>query len=357
VRYRAHRHAPISARKHSLSQLDLDYPVPTSTSANPTPRILIVEDEIVIAADISASLHKLGYALCPSAEDGAAAVQIAEAERPDAILMDIHLRGVQDGISTVAKLRELNIPVIYLTAYADDSTLERARATKPYGYLLKPFNERELHATIQVALERHRADCELIDSHKTLAAELDEARTDALIDPLTKVWNRKGMDEMLHAEIERARRANQRVALMLLDIDHFKRINDQFGHPAGDEVLKEVAHRVRTSLRPSDIVARYGGDEFLIFAGSCSEGAAGTLAERIVTRVDQHAFVSGTQRLPVTVTIGVASSVVAGDLSTNTLIEAADAALYAAKLQGRNCFRVSALFAGAWVDLASLART
>jgi diguanylate cyclase (GGDEF)-like protein len=320
--------------------------------AAPKPRLLVVEDEFLIAADISASLEKLGYSLCSSAQDGAAAVQIAQAERPGLVLMDIHLKGARDGISTAAEISALNIPVVFLTAYADEATLARARVTKPYGFLLKPFNERELHATIQVALERFRTDSELIESRKMLVAQLDDAKNDALIDPLTKAWNRKGMEEMLHAEMERARRANQRVALMLLDIDHFKQVNDRFGHMSGDHVLKETAKRIRACLRPSDIVARFGGDEFLMFAGSCSEETAGTLAERILNRISRRAFSSGAQRFPVTATIGVASSAVTADLSTDTLIEHADAALYDAKSQARNCFRVATSFAGAWVALA-----
>jgi diguanylate cyclase (GGDEF)-like protein len=324
----------------------------TSPVASTQPRILVVEDERLIAADIAASLKHLGYALCGSAQDGATAVKLAEAERPDLVLMDIHLQGEMDGIDTAAQLRDAGIPVVYLTAYADDSTLERARATQPYGYLLKPFNERELHAVVQVALERSRADSELSASNKTLATELDEARQDALTDPLTKVWNRKGMDEMLNAEMGRARRGQQRVALMLLDVDHFKQVNDDRGHPAGDHVLKEIAQRIRACLRPSDVVARYGGDEFLVFAGSCSEPAAGTLAQRIVSRVRLRPFVFGGQEIPITVTIGVASSVVTVDLPVATLIEHADAALYAAKSDGRNGYRVATLFAGAWVPLA-----
>jgi len=320
------------------------------------PRVLVVEDEHLIAADISMSLQRLGYSLCQSTPDGAQAMRIAETERPDVVLMDIHLAGEQDGISTAAHMKALNVPVIYLTAYADDSTLARARATSPYGYLLKPFNERELHATIQMALERHQADSALRDSQEVLAAELETAKNDALIDPLTKVWNRKGMNEMLHAEIERARRAKQRVALMLLDIDDFKQVNDEFGHLAGDHALREISQRIRACLRPSDIVARFGGDEFLVFAGSCSEEAAATLAERILARVRQQTIQSGAHELPVTLTIGMVSTVVTPELTSTSLIEQADAALYAAKSDGRNCYRAATSFAGTWVDLATKAR-
>lgn len=122
-------------------------------------RVLIVEDEAVVALHLRQELSKLGYSVAGIATSGDRALKLIEETFPDAILMDIHIQGEIDGIETARKIpRYLHIPVIYLTAYSEDTTLGRAGDTHPYGYLLKPFLDRELHATIQMALVRARAD-------------------------------------------------------------------------------------------------------------------------------------------------------------------------------------------------------
>jgi signal transduction histidine kinase len=122
-------------------------------------RVLVVEDERVVALYLRQQLSRLGYEVPFMATKGPQALEAIELHKPDVVLMDIHIEGDMDGIDTASRIpQHLRIPVIYLTAYSEESTLERARVTKPYGYLLKPFSERELHATIQMAIERHRAD-------------------------------------------------------------------------------------------------------------------------------------------------------------------------------------------------------
>jgi two-component system cell cycle sensor histidine kinase/response regulator CckA len=132
-------------------------------------RVLVVEDEAVVALNLKQQLTKLGYEVSKIVASGEQALLQAAALRPDLILMDINIQGDTDGIETASQLRDkLQVPIIYLTAYAEEKTLERARATKPYGYLVKPYSERELHATIQMGLERHHADITLRASHHLL---------------------------------------------------------------------------------------------------------------------------------------------------------------------------------------------
>jgi CheY-like chemotaxis protein len=122
-------------------------------------RILIVEDEAIVALHLRQELTKLGYEMAGIATTGEQALKMIEEVFPDVILMDIHIQGEMDGIETVKRIpRYLHIPVIYVTAYSEDSTLKRASDTRPYGYLIKPFLDRELHATIKMAIERSRAD-------------------------------------------------------------------------------------------------------------------------------------------------------------------------------------------------------
>jgi len=128
-------------------------------------RVLIVEDEVIIARDIESKLRGLGYDTLPIVSSGEEAVERAGELKPDLILMDIVLNGEIDGIEATSRIGRLfNIPVVYLTAYADDKTLERAKVTDPFGYMIKPFGEKELHSTVEMAIYKHRSTEKLLDS-------------------------------------------------------------------------------------------------------------------------------------------------------------------------------------------------
>lgn len=143
---------------------------------NQPARILVVEDESIVAFNLQQRLSMLGYDVPAIAVSGQESIDLVSQMQPDLVLMDIHIQGDMDGIEVAARLRERHaVPVIYLTAYSEDSTLDRARKTQPYGYLLKPFSERELHATIQMAFERQRLENELNDSRRLLQQALDAA--------------------------------------------------------------------------------------------------------------------------------------------------------------------------------------
>jgi signal transduction histidine kinase/CheY-like chemotaxis protein len=144
---------------------------------NASAHILIVEDEAIVAFNLQQRLSHMGYHVPDVAVSGSETLALVSQSRPDLILMDIHIEGAMDGIEVAARIHETSpVPVIYLTAYSEDSTLERARQTRPYGYLIKPFSERELHATIQMALERHAVEKALAESKQLLQQALDAAR-------------------------------------------------------------------------------------------------------------------------------------------------------------------------------------
>lgn len=152
-----------------------------------SPKILVVEDEIIISKDLQRSLTKLGYQVVGSAVSGADALEKAQSLRPDLVMMDIHIKGGMDGIDTVRQMRDqLAIPVIYLTAFADFATLERAKLTEPYGYLIKPFEERELAITIEMALHKHGMEQRLQES-ETRFRRIVEQAADALF-----IYDRQG---------------------------------------------------------------------------------------------------------------------------------------------------------------------
>lgn len=144
---------------------------------NASAHILIVEDEAIVAFNLQQRLSHMGYHVPDVAVSGRETLELVNQSKPDLILMDIHIEGAMDGIDVAARIHETHpVPVIYLTAYSEDSTLERAHRTQPYGYLIKPFSERELHATIQMALERHTVERALIESRQLLQQALDAAR-------------------------------------------------------------------------------------------------------------------------------------------------------------------------------------
>ena len=136
-------------------------------------QILVVEDEAIVAMDIQVSLENLGYSVPAIVSSGEEALKKAEEFRPDLVLMDIMLKGDMNGIDAADRIRsDLDVPVVYLTAYADDDTLNRAKITEPFGYIVKPFTERELHSTIEMAIYRHRAEIELKKTKEWLATVL-----------------------------------------------------------------------------------------------------------------------------------------------------------------------------------------
>lgn len=137
------------------------------------PRVLIVEDEAIIAMDLGARLTRMGYAVIATTASGAEAIRCAIEHKPDLVLMDVVLAGDMDGVHVAEQMIPLGIPVIYITAYSDDVTLQRARATGPYGYILKPFQERELRSTIEITLHRHRVEHALQENQRWLAAILE----------------------------------------------------------------------------------------------------------------------------------------------------------------------------------------
>jgi two-component system cell cycle response regulator len=305
---------------------------PTAPPPGPQ-RILVVEDEQIVAFDLLQTLEALGYIVVGTAASSDEACAMAREGHPDLVLMDVRLEGDVDGIQTGALIRkEHQVPIVYLTGNADDATLARALETEPEGYLAKPFDPATLRATIEVALRRHTAQM-------TAHSVNSRLRREATSDPLTGLYNRRGLDAALAEQFARAERTDDPFGVILLDLDHFKRINDSYGHLAGDTVLHEVAQFLRTSLRASDVACRYGGEELAIIAPGLSLIELATLAERLRAGVASLSIslsghLSGTA-LSVTASFGIAAFPEHG-LDAGSLLRAADDAVYAAKRAGRN---------------------
>ncbi|HEX9573138.1 MAG TPA: diguanylate cyclase [Myxococcales bacterium] len=288
-------------------------------------RVLVIDDDLVTARATEAVLRAAGF-LTASCCDPADAYEAILRESPDLIILDV-LLGEVDGFEVCRRVRgnpalQL-VPIIFVTRRGDVE--ERVRGLQVGGndYLAKPFDAPELVARVRSHLSR-----------------LSALREMAIRDGLTRCYNHKYFKMRLEQELVRARRYGSALSLGLLDVDHFKRVNDTYGHPGGDAVLAHLASLLIASVRSSDIVARYGGEEFAFVLVEAGAQEAAVVAERMRARVEAHEFeVPGGARLRATASIGLAAA--QGKEPAAALVQRADAALYEAKAQGRNRVRTS----------------
>ena len=411
-------------------------------------KILIVEDDGILAAQLQNRLTGFGYTVLTPAATGAEALAAVAATVPDLVLMDIQLADAVDGVTVAERIHtHHDIPIIYLTSFSQDAVLERAKDADPYGYLVKPVSAAELLASVKMALYRHAIDRRLKRSEEWLslalwgadmgiwdcdfrtgvvvyderwaeilgaqvadlapefaswetrvhpddltamreafAAHLEnrapcyesehrlrcqdghwiwvlakgkvterdpqerplrvcgtlldiserkrlerELRQLATTDPLTGAFNRRYFLDIVDKEISRAQRYHRPLALVMFDIDHFKRLNDEYGHAQGDAVLIGLAALVRQRLRHSDIFVRWGGEEFVILAVETTLPQAVALAETLLAALHEESFADAG---PVTASFGVAEYRAAETL--DQWLKRVDDLLYQAKRDGRD---------------------
>lgn len=269
------------------------------------------------------------------ARDGVEAWEILqEHDKPTLAILDWVMPGLT-GIEISQKIRAVNslnyTYILMLTAKSDQSDLITSLRAGADDYLKKPLDAEELQARLLVAERTLRVQSELIVARDLLA---QEAKTDFL----TGLLNRGGIMRELEREMSRSHRLHDLFSIIMVDVDHFKGINDSYGHDVGDQVLRETATRMREIIRAHDSLGRYGGEEFLAVLTGCNEGSALVAAEKLREQICNEPFsVSGSQ-LRVTASFGVATAV--GETSPQVLLRAADLALYRAKNDGRNCVRV-----------------
>ena len=311
-------------------------------------KVLVVEDELIIAADISLVLKEAGFFVTAVAKTRDEALACVDRERPDVVLMDIQLAGNADGIETAAAMRSRgDLPIVFLTANTDERTVDRALETTAYGYVAKPYNRATLLATLNLALRRSERDRSKKDSEAAQSARLvqenmaltqlaDRLREESTVDALTGLYNRRHLDQVLTRELSLAVRAGHGVGVILLDMDHFKLLNDTFGHVAADRVLRGVADYLRARLRVYDIPCRYGGEEIVVVVPGARTRDAFTLAEQLRQGIERLSVVhAGKVVTPITASFGVSTFPRHG-VDASQLLQAADAALYASKSDGRN---------------------
>jgi len=281
--------------------------------------ILVIEDKKEEAAFLEESLQSQGYKvwLASSAEEG---LKLFKAALFTVVVTELHMRGM-NGVEITKELLKIkpNISIVVITAYSFVSSAVEAMEKGAYGYITKPFNPTEINIVLQRAVERFYLLSS--DEDRKQFAEL------SIKDPLTGVYNRRFLKIYIPNRLSLMKRTVEKFSILLADIDYFKKYNDTKGHLAGDELLRKLCSLFRESLRPEDVIFRYGGEEFLIFLDHADKRNAPIVAERIRNLVNLY--------MPTTISIGVGTYPDdGGDL--DDLISKVDGALYKAKELGRN---------------------
>ena len=255
----------------------------------------------------------------------------AEASRFDLFVISLSATSY-DPLRLCSQIRSSDllrqIPILLLTDLADETRTAKALELGANDYLVRPIDRNELSARVRTQIKRRRYDEGL---RLSLQATIELAVTDSL----TGLNNRRFLDTHLPNAIERARRDDKPMSVLIADIDHFKRINDGWGHDAGDAVLRQFAARLKESLRASDLACRFGGEEFVVLMPEADERVARTIAERLRQRIADYPFEISGEEISVTVSAGIAVLDGRGD-NRETLLQRADRGLYAAKREGRN---------------------
>ncbi|QPF73055.1 diguanylate cyclase [Roseateles sp. DAIF2] len=289
------------------------------------PRLLVVDDQPL---NIQA-LHQVFAADCQvlMATAGETALALAREQQPDLMLLDVQMPGI-DGFEVCRRMKAeaqlAHIPVIFVTARQDTESETRALAGGAVDFLSKPFNPAVVRARVR--------------THLTLKLQSDLLRQLAFIDGLTGLYNRRHFDERFDAELQRARRAGSPLALLLADVDFFKRYNDHYGHLAGDDALRGVALAMRSALkRPGDLLARFGGEEFVVLLPDTDlEGAQRVaLALQDAVGLLQIPHELGCDDGLLSISQGGVACLPGAQHSGTALLDAADRQLYVAKAQGR----------------------
>lgn len=293
-------------------------------------RIFIAEDDRTSRSILTAIMKKWGYDPVVAA-DGAEAWEILRrSDAPRLMLLDWNMPGM-DGLELCRLIRGEESPnppyVIMLTGKGEKSDIVQGLDAGANDYICKPYDNDELKARISVGKRMLELQAALLEARDTMEHQ-------AMHDALTGIFNRRAVLEALEREISRARREGGRMSVGMLDIDHFKKINDTYGHQAGDDVLIGFARTVQRNLREYDIIGRYGGEEFLIISPGPHGEQMDVVFERVRTRVAETPIETAAGSISITVSIGTASG--GGETPVDDLLRKADGALYRAKAEGRN---------------------
>ena len=291
--------------------------------------ILVVDDQPI---NIQVIFQVLGgdYNIL-MATSGKQAIKVCQDNLPDLILLDV-MMPEQDGLETCRQLKAdkilADIPVIFVTGLQHQTDEDSCWEAGGVDFIQKPFNANTLRNRVKV--------------HLTLKRQADLLRSMAYLDGLTGIYNRRYFDDLLQNQLAQHRRKHSPLAILLVDIDHFKKFNDTFGHLTGDDALRKVAKALKRSCsRPGDVVARYGGEEFVVLLADTDANGAVSVAKKMLKNVTELAIThphSATGSVSISIGIAIADK---ADAYSAEVIERADQQLYLSKQRSRNTYSVA----------------
>ncbi len=302
-------------------------------------RILIAEDDVTSRLILENMLTKWGYDVVSAIDGNDAWKKLQEEDSPKLVILDWMMPGIE-GIEICRKIRENSNKedqytyVTLLTAKESKENIVTGMDAGADDYITKPFDMHELRVRVRAGQRIIQLQSELLEAKKNLEIQ---SRTD----PLTGVLNRRAILSQIEIELSRAKRDNAPISISMLDFDHFKKVNDTFGHLSGDAVLRESMNRVEETIRTYDAVGRFGGEEFIVVLPGAKHADAFTIAERIRQKINEKNVNIDGVSIPFTISQGLATS--NGELTVDELIAKADEALYRAKVNGRNRVEQSSL--------------
>jgi two-component system cell cycle response regulator len=301
-------------------------------------KVLIAEDDAVNRRLLESLISRWGYEAV-TALDGSRGWEILQRkDAPRLAILDWMMPGM-DGVDICRAVRGRRAAgytyMLLLTSRDGRQDVLEGLEAGADDYLTKPFHPDELRA-------RLRAGKRILDLEDSLLITRDLLQYKALHDPLTELWNHGAILDRLNQELTRARREHQSLGVVMLDTDHFKGVNDVFGHPVGDQVLKEIARRMLSSVRSYDGVGRYGGEEFLVLLPACDLAGARERAEHLRAAIAERPIETSEGPVPLTASLGVLSTASWPEADGASILRAVDAALYRAKAEGRNRIVVAA---------------
>lgn len=290
---------------------------------NEQPLLLLIDDSPAIHRLLTHKLKHDGIEFL-AAYSGEEGCQLAETSTPSLIMLDLSMPGI-DGFETIRRLKESSvtkdIPIVIISGSQESADKVLSFELGAMDFVAKPFDIHELRARIQSAIKIDR-----------LMKMLEQQ---AQIDSLTGLWNRSHLDDRLKSSIECARRNRTDLAIVMCDLDHFKTLNDTFGHPAGDAVIETFASTLTREIRAYDVACRYGGEEFAIILPDTSVDEGEIVCERIRKSIEAESWPMY-PGMVATASFGITGQGVDGVASDEEWLKAADLALYEAKRSGRN---------------------
>lgn len=297
-------------------------------------RLLLADDDPVDRAILTRWLSRWGYEVCAVA-DGAEALAALQRDPTIRICVVDWVMPHLDGVAVCRAIRERErqhehyVYTILLTAKTQKEDVVRGIEAGADDYIVKPCNPLELEV-------RLRAGRRVVELQQDLIRSREALRKEAMHDCLTGLLNRAALFEHLDKELVRVQRTGGSLCVIMIDVDFFKAINDEYGHLVGDSVLRDLARRFESVLRTYDAVGRFGGEEFLMVLANCDSTYGEAVAERLRKHLGSQGVRIDGRELPVTVSFGVAATESRRHVDSEALIRAADAALYRAKATGRD---------------------